>query len=182
MHMLLSLLGAIVTIVILFKRLADSGIDLAGLNPFSSSPSAASDDPEKQLFSLSDPLEVAALLATTTAKIDGDLSSEEKTMLLQLFQREFHKNEQQASDLLRSSVYLFADGNQAISMPDKIMYSSLQSFSPEKAQSVMRLLNAISQVDDNNQAAKQAYINKVEATFDTHFKSSDSSSASNVLH
>ena len=103
-------------------------------------------------------------------------------MLLQLFQREFHKNEQQASDLLRSSVYLFADGNEAISMPDKIMHASLQSFSPEKAQSVMRLLNSISQVNNNNQAAKQVYINKVEATFDTHFKSNDSSSVSNVLH
>jgi uncharacterized tellurite resistance protein B-like protein len=183
MHMLLSLLGAIVTIVILFKRLADSGIDLAGLNPFSSSPSTASDDPEKQLFSLSDPLEVAALLATTTAKIDGDLSSEEKTMLLQLFQSEFHKNEQQASDLLISSVYLFADGREAIAMPDKIMHTSLQSFSPEKAQSLMRLLNAISQVDNINQAAKQAYVNKVEAIFEAHFNSSDSgSSASNVLH
>ena len=34
MHVLLGILGSIITILILLKRLADSGIDLAGLNPF----------------------------------------------------------------------------------------------------------------------------------------------------
>lgn len=183
MQMLLSLLGAIVTVVILYKRLADSGIDLAWLNPFSSARGRPSNAQGQQIFSLYEPLEVAALLATTTAKIDGDLSSEEKAVLLQLFQSEFNKSEQQASELLISSVYLFADGREAIAMPDKIMHTSLQSFSAEMAQSVMRLLNAISQLDNINQAAKQAYVDKVAATFDAHFKSRDSgSSGSNVIH
>jgi uncharacterized tellurite resistance protein B-like protein len=183
MQMLLSLLGTIVTIVVLYKRLSDSGIDVSWLNPFSSSNGSRNNGQGNRIFALSDPLEVAALLATTTAKMDGDLSSQEKAILLQLFQSEFRKNEQQASDLLISSVYLFADGSEAIAMPDKIMLTSLHSFSPEKAQSVMRILNSISQVDNNNQAAKQAYVDKVEATFDAHFKSSDTgSSASNILH
>ncbi|MFT6033199.1 MAG: putative tellurite resistance protein B-like protein [Arenicella sp.] len=178
MHMLLSLLGTIVTIVILFKRLSDSGIDLSWLNPFSANqeqPSGKSSDQKDQLFSVSDPLEVAALLAITIAKIDGDLSSHEKTVLLKLFQSEFHCSEQQASDLLLSSNTLFGDGRLAISMPGQIMQSSLQSFSPEKAQSVMHLLNTISQVDSNNHAAKQGFVNQIEAIFDTHFSAIDQS-------
>ena len=170
MHMLLSLLGTIVTIVILCKRLSDSGIDLSWLNPFGLS-SDTSSDQGKQLFSLSDPLEVAALLATTIAKIDGDLSSQEKTVLLQLFQTEFHISEQQASDRLRCSNILFGDGRLAITMPAQIMHASLQSFSPEKAQSVMRLLNTISQVDNKNQAATQGFVSQIEAIFDAHFNS-----------
>ena len=35
MHILLGLLGTIVTILVLLYRLSDSGIDLGGLNPFS---------------------------------------------------------------------------------------------------------------------------------------------------
>ena len=34
MHIVLGLLGAIVTILVLLSRLADAGISLGGLNPF----------------------------------------------------------------------------------------------------------------------------------------------------
>jgi len=175
MHILLGLLSTIVTILVLFKRLSDAGIDIGWLNPFTWRRRRAwrKKYQGKPIFSLSDPLEVAALLATTTAKIDGDLSSEEKTILLQLFQSEFHKSEKEASDLLMSSIYLFGDGGDAMAKPDKILRTSLNAFSPEKAQSVMSLLKTISNIDQKNQVAKQVYVDKVEATFDTHFKLGD---------
>lgn len=175
MHILLGILSALVTIIVLFKRLSDAGIDIAWLNPFTWRRRRAwhKSYQGNPIFSLSDPLEVAALLATTTAKIDGDLSSEEKTILLQLFQSEFRKNEKEASELLMSSIYLFGDGEDAMRKPDKILRTSLTSFSPEKAQSVMSLLKAISNIDQKNQAAKHAYVDKVEAIFDAHFKPSD---------
>jgi hypothetical protein len=175
MHILLGLLGTIVTIAVLFKRLSDAGIDIGWLNPFAWRRRRAwrKKYQGNPIFSLSDPLEVAALLATTTAKIDGDLSFEEKTILLELFQSEFHKSEKEASDLLMSSIYLFGDGEEAMAKPDKILRASLESFSPEKARSVMSLLKAISEIDQKNQAAKHAYIDKVEATFNAHFKPHD---------
>ena len=175
MHIILAFLGAIVTILVLFKRLSDAGIDIGWLNPFAWRRRRAWRNKYQgnPIFSLSDPLEVAALLATTTAKIDGDLSLEEKTVLLELFQSEFNKTEKEASDLLMSSIYLFGDGNDALSKPDKILKSSLESFNPEKAQSVMNMLKAITKIDDKNRNSKDAYVAKVEATFDAHFKSSD---------
>lgn len=48
------------------------------------------------MFSLDGPLEVAAMLATSIAKIDGEISSEEKQALLTLFQSEFGKTEREA--------------------------------------------------------------------------------------
>jgi len=113
---------------------------------------------------------IAALLATTAAKIDGDLSAEEKTRLLSLFQSEFHKDEKEASDLLMSSIYLFGDGQDAIAKPEKIMKSSLDKFDEDKARSVMNLLKEISQIEPKNQDAKQRYIAKVEAVFDAQFR------------
>jgi len=173
MHILLGLLGTIVTILVLFKRLSDAGIDIGWLNPFAWRRRRAWRNKYQgnPIFSLSDPLEVAALLATTTAKIDGDLSSEEKTILLELFQSEFHKSEKEASDLLMSSIYLFGDGADATAKPDKILLNSLESFSHAKARSVMNLLTAIANIDDKNRTSKDAYIAKIEATFSSHFKS-----------
>ena len=34
MHIILGVLGAVITILILLNRLAEAGIDLGGLNPF----------------------------------------------------------------------------------------------------------------------------------------------------
>jgi len=42
----------------------------------------------KSVFSLDGPLEVAAMLATSIAKIDGEISSEEKQALLTKTERE----------------------------------------------------------------------------------------------
>jgi hypothetical protein len=175
MHIILGLLGAIVTILVLFKRLSDAGIDIGRLNPFAWRRRRAWNNKYQgnPIFSLTDPLEVAALLATTTAKIDGDLSLQEKTVLLELFQSEFHKTEKEASDLLMSSIFLFSDGEAATTKPDKILKNAIESFSQEKARSVMSLLNAIKRIDAKNRALKDAYVEKVEATFDAHFKTDD---------
>ena len=175
MHIILGVLGTIVTILVLFKRLSDAGIDIGWLNPFAWRRRRAWRNKYEgnPVFSLSDPLEVAALLATTAAKIDGDLSSEEKSVLLELFENEFHKSEKEASDLLMSSIYLFGDGQDAITKPEKILNNAIDSFNPEKARSVMNLLNAVASLDDKNQASKIEFVEKIEAAFDAHFKSID---------
>ena len=172
MHILLAILGSIVTILVLFKRLSDAGIDIGWLNPFAWRRRRAwrKQYQGNPIFSLYEPLEVAALLATTTAKIDGDLSSDEKTKLLGLFQSEFHRSEKEASDLLMSSIYLFGDGQDAIAKPEKVISSSLDKFDEDKARSVMKLLNEISQIEPKNQDAKQKFIAKVEKVFSAKFQ------------
>ena len=175
MHIILGFLGVVVTILILFKRLDDAGIDIGWLNPLAWRRRRAwrKQYQGNPIFSLSDPLEVAALFATTLAKIDGDLSLEEKTILLELFQNEFSKSEKEASDLLMSSIYMFGDGHQAVEKPDKILLNCIDSFNQEKARSVMMLLNAVKSLNDKNQDAKQEYIQKVEAVFASLFRSDD---------
>ena len=139
MHIILGLLGTIVTILILLNRLSDAGIDFGWLNPFTWRRRRAwrKKFEGNPVFALDTPLEVAALLATSLAKIDGEISKEEKATLLSLFQSEFGKTEKEASDLLMSSIYLFGDGEQAIAKPDKVMQRSLDKFSDEQAESVM---------------------------------------------
>lgn len=172
MHIILGLLGAIVTILVLVKRLSDAGIDIGWLNPFTWHRRRAwrKKYQGNPVFSLTDPLEVASLLATSTAKIDGDLSKEEKAILLQLFQSEFNRTEQEASDLLMSSIYLFGDGEDVLAKPDKILKGSLDNFSREQARSVMELLSSVAKIDPSNANRKQAYVQKIESTFDAHFK------------
>lgn len=171
MHIILGVLGTIVTILVLFKRLSDAGIDIGWLNPFSWRRRRAwrKQYEGNPIFFLNEPLEVAAILATTVAKIDGEMSKEEKAILLSLFQSEFGKTEKEASDLLLSSIYIFGDGLDAISKPEKIMRKSLEKFSSEQASSVMSLLKVIKDLDPANADAKDGYVKKINQVFDTHF-------------
>ena len=121
------------------------------------------------MFSLDGPLEVAAMLATSVAKIDGEICSEEKQTLLSLFQSEFGKTEKEASELLMSSIYIFGDGQEAIAKPEKVMKSALEKFSEEHARSLMSLLEAIRIIDDSNAGAKEKFIGKINNEFEKLF-------------
>lgn len=173
MHIILAILGAIVSILVLMKRLSDAGIDIGWLNPFAWQRRRAWQKKYQgnPIFSLKDPLEVAALLATTLAKIDGEISKEEKAILLSLFQNEFGKSEKEASELLMSSVFLFGDGESAIAKPEKILEPALDQFSEEQAESVMSLLNAIKKIDKANEKLKDQFIKKIESAFSSRFNS-----------
>src|SRR5262245_52691087 len=108
MHIVLGALAILVTLLILLKRLADAGIDLAGLNPFlwrrrKQWLDKMSGNP---LFLISDPKEVAAILAVGVAKIDGDMTGDDKRTLLNEFESTFAMKARGASELLGSSVHL----------------------------------------------------------------------------
>ncbi len=173
MHIILAALGLIVTILILFKRLSDAGIDIGWLNPFAWQRRRAwrKKYDGNPVFLLDKPLEVAALLATSVAKIDGEISREEKEILLSLFQSEFGKTEQEASELLMSSIFIFGNGEDALSKPEKILERSLSEFSEEQAQSVMKLLQAIKDIDRSNVDAKEQYLGRIFNVFDKQFGS-----------
>lgn len=88
MHIVLGALALPVTLLILLRRLADAGIDLGGLNAFLwRRPREWREKFDANpLFLISDPKEIAAVLAAGIAKIDGDMSVEDKRALLQEFE------------------------------------------------------------------------------------------------
>lgn len=169
MHFILGALGTIVTILILFKRLSDAGIDLSWLNPFVPQRSRASEERGNPILSLTDPLEVAALMATAIAMIDGELGLEKEAILRKLFQKEFHKTEKEASDLLISSIHLVGDGKAIMDRPEVFLAISMDSFDKHKAQSVMSLLANSCKIDEKNTEVKAVFIQKIEETFSAHF-------------
>ena len=172
MHIILGILGTIVTILVLIKRLSDAGIDITWLNPFTwhRRRTWSNNYQGNPIFSLNDPLEVAALLATTVAKIDGEISREEKEILLSLFQKEFNKSEKESSDLLMSSIYLFGDGDEAVSKPEAILKFSIDEFTEDQASSLIKLLETISTIDKTNQPSKDKYVQRIISVFNSHFK------------
>ena len=148
MHVVIGLLGSIVTILWLLHRLAEMGIDLGGLNPFlwQRRRKWRKQYEANPVFLLDGPMEATALLITATAKADGDMSSEEKREILSIFENEFQLSKRDAAGLLISSSHLLGKGDEVREQPDKVLNPSLENFTKEQALSAIELIKRISEL------------------------------------
>jgi tellurite resistance protein len=146
MHVVLGMLGTIVTILILLNRLADSGIDLGGLNPFlwhrrRKWRQRVEGNP---VYTLEKPMEATALLMVAIAKCDGDMSAEQKRGILRLFEQEFQLSTREASSLLVSTAYLLRDGDEVRTKLGKVLDASREKFTKDQAESAVSLVERVS--------------------------------------
>ena len=167
MHIILALLGTIVTILILLNRLNESGIDLGWLNPFSWARRRKfrNEHDLNPVFKLDSPMEAAAILMLASAKIDGDITREQKALLLTLFAHKFHQSEQDAKSLLNASTHLLGRGEEVFNSPEKVLQRSLDNFTTEQAQSVLDMLDEIINNDGTPSKQQVDFVAKVKQTF-----------------
>lgn len=175
MHIVLSILGAIVTILILLKRLADAGFSLGGLNPFlwhrrKQWQDQATGNP---IFAIEDPMEASALIITGATKISGDMTSEQKSFLLNVFEQEFHLSGKDSAGLLASSAYLLGDGQALKGDLEKVLKPSMENFSQTQAASTRDILDRLCQLDDNANELLQEFVKEVNKILENQFKEKD---------
>ena len=165
MHVIIGLLGSIITILWLLHRLAEMGIDLGGLNPFlwQRRRKWKKQYEANPIFILDGPMEVTALLITATAKADGDMSSEEKREILSIFENEFKLSKRDAASLLISSSHLLGKGDEVRDQLDKVLNPSLDNFTKEQAVSAIELLQRISEIGGPATEMQSELIHKATA-------------------
>ena len=163
MPYLLGILGLIVTVLVLLSRLADAGIDLGGLNPFLTRRRRAwrQKFEANPLFSLDQPMEVAAVLAVGIAKADGDMSREQKQTLLASFRQTFNIDDRAAEALLASSAHLAGDGLILWDQVHDVIARSKEQFTDSQIKSTMLLLEKIAAVEGPSDR-QRALISNVE--------------------
>ncbi|MCF6262718.1 MAG: TerB family tellurite resistance protein [Xanthomonadales bacterium] len=164
MHIIIGLLGSIVTVLWLLHRLAEMGIDLGGLNPWlwKRRRKWKKQYEANPIYGLDTPMEATALVVTATAKADGDITSEEKHEILHMFESEFHLSKRDAAGLLVSSTYLLGKGDEVRDDLSSVLAPSLTSFSPEQADSAIALIARIGKVGGGVTHAQADFIQGVE--------------------
>lgn len=172
MHVILGLLGSVITILVLLNRLAEAGIDLGGLNPFLWRRRRQWQKQYKgnPIYKIESPLDAAALLAVGTAKCDGDMSAEEKTALLNLFQSEFGLGKKDSAELLIASAYLLGKGEELRTDLEKVMSASLPNFSQDQANSTLELLESICALETSGAELKREFVARVKTLLNENFR------------
>lgn len=164
MHIVLGLLGAIVTILILLKRLDNAGIDVGWLNPFAwhRRRSFRKRYDTNPIYTLDNPMDVAALVLLGVTKRDGELSSIEKATLLEVFEEEFHLSAKASAALLGASSHLLRDGDALSYQLDKVLKPSEERFTPEQAESTIELMQRMANTDGSASALQSQLIRDVK--------------------
>jgi len=146
-HIIIGVLGSLLTILWLLHRLAEIGIDLGGLNPWlwNRRRKWRTKYEANPIFAIESPMEATALLVAV-AKADGDMTSEEKKAIHAMFESRFHLSKTESAGLLVSSTYLLRDGEELRSNLAKVLEPSLENFSVSQSESAVEMLNEIANV------------------------------------
>lgn len=160
MHVVVGMLGTLVTVLWLFYRLAEMGIDLGGLNPFlwQRRRKWKKHYDANPVFKLDSPMEATALLITATAKADGDMSSEEKRAILEIFEKEFHLSRKDAAGLLISSSHLLGKGDEVRNSLNAVLSPSLSNFTAEQAASAVALIRRVAAIGSSASGMQEELI------------------------
>ncbi len=169
MHLIIGFLTAVATLLFALDRL---GVDLGWFNPWAWKRRRAwmKQMTSNPAYSLDSPLDSIALIATAAAKIDGDLSVEEKDKLKKLFQTTFNKSDKDAAQLLGASVYLLGSGEDVFQYPEKVLHRSLESFSAAQKESSLELISEVIQVGAAPSALQIEFMKKVRSVLDSEKK------------
>ncbi|MGH1404062.1 MAG: tellurite resistance TerB family protein [Alphaproteobacteria bacterium] len=165
MHVLLAILGAVVTILFYLNKLSRSGIDFGWLNPFAwkrrrnwNKKYAA--DP---IYKISNPMEATALLMYTMARASGDISREQKVRMQNLFVSEFSLSDSRATELLSSCSFLMQnDEDKIIENLKKFLAPSANQFNAEQRESAYELILEILQCEEQRSEKQEAFLRELQ--------------------
>lgn len=162
MHIVLALLGSIVTILVLLDRL---GVDIGWLNPFHWGhrrrwANKFEGDP---IYAIEEPLHVAALLIMGVARLDGEISAEQKQTAQEQFEAVFKLESKEASELMTSASHLLGGPQILENQIDGLIGRNEGTFSPEQAQSMMEMMVKVASADGALSATQQDFIDKIRS-------------------
>ena len=165
MHILIAFLGALVTVFYLLDRL---GIDIGGFNPFHWHRKRAwsrqyHGDP---IYSIEDPLHVAALLILGAAKLDGIVSAEQKRIALERFETVFSLEPNESAELVGSAIHLLAAPQVIDAQLQGLADKNKNCFTQEQADSMVQLMVEVVSADGEVTAAQSVFIENMR----THFE------------
>ena len=164
MHILIAFLGSLVTVFYLLDRL---GIDIGGFNPFHWRRKRAwsrryQSDP---INSVEDPLHVAALLILGAAKLDGNVSAEQKRVALQRFEAVFSLDDKEAAELVGSAIHLLGAPQIIDAQLNGLADKNQNCFTQDQADSLVQLMAEVVSADGEVTAAQSEFIESMR----THF-------------
>lgn len=163
MHIIIAIISAAAGLIWAINSLQQSGFRLSSLNPFywHRRTKWRKQYAENPLYSLENPMDVAAALFLGIAKLEGEVSREQKSEILNIFNNKFSLNDKDAQDLFSATSFLLQPETNFVANIDKILENSKDKFLPQQVESTLQLLNQIATLDGEMTDLQNKVINSV---------------------
>ena len=164
MPKLIAMITALAGLMWALSNLRNSGFNIDALNPFHWSRRYQWNKKygRNPLYTLDKPLEVAAALLVGMARLDGEISREQKNAIIAIFTKEFHLGEEEAKALFVSSSFLLQNESDLVANVGKVLERSLASFTPEQTASTLALMKRVANLDNTASEVQQRLLAAVE--------------------
>ena len=161
---ILGLLAAIVSILFLLDRL---GINLGGLNPFDwrRRRAFAKKYEADPIYSVEDPIHVAALLIIGAAKLNGDLTAEQKKVAQERFESNFSLDSHAASQLFGSAAHLLAAPQLIDTQLKALADKNKDQFSHDQAESIIQMMVEVASAECELTPKQSEYVDGMRSLF-----------------
>ena len=164
MHIILGALTTIVTILYLLDRM---GIDLGGLNPWAWRRRRAwaakyEGDP---IYSVEEPIQVAALLILGAAKLNGDVSAEQRRVAQQQFRSVFSMSERNALQLITSATHLLGAPQIIDTQLRGVIEKNKDQLTPDQAKSMLDMMVEVAAADGDSTPEQREFVDFVRSQF-----------------
>ncbi len=117
------------------------------------------------LYNLTKPLEVAGVLILGVARSEGELSSEHKQAVLDMYQNDLNLDSKQASTMFVSSSHYLQDSFPLADKVGKILEHSIQQFEISQKQSIIQLMEQVAAFESPANSEQQELIQAVSRYF-----------------
>lgn len=163
MH-IFGLLTLIASILFLLDRL---GVDIGWLNPWHWRRRRAwskqyHGDP---IFSVEDPLHIASLLIIGVAKIEGDLTAEQKQAVKSQFSNRFSLSDKESSDLIGSAAHLLAAPQLVGDQLKTLAQRNKERFSSDQAESMLTMMDEVASAEGRLTEEQREYVATMRSLF-----------------
>lgn len=149
MHIVIGVLTAVAGLIWALVALQRAGVSIGSLDPFAwyRRMQWQKKYADKPLYCLNEPMDVAAVLLLATAKCEGEVSAEQKQMLLRTFESEFSQTTDEAADLLVASAHLLRNEVYLVDNLDRVLERSKDRFTPTQVASLSMLMRRIAELE-----------------------------------
>ncbi len=162
--MVLAILTALTALLWALYRLHTSGVDLNAFNPFYwfRRRKWQNQINTKPIHSIENPMEAAALLLVAIAKLDGEITREQKRFVIQLFIAEFSITEKAANDLYATSSYLLKDVDNILPEVRLILEPCKAAFKANHIATFIEMLHKVAGEESSPTVAQSELIVEVQ--------------------
>ncbi len=165
MHVLIGLLTAIAGLIWALVALDRAGFRLSSPFALFRRYQWSKKYSRKPLHSLTEPIDVVAVLLLGIAKCEGEISADQKKQLLNIFEQEFEISADEAADLLLASSHLIRNEIYLVDQIDKILEPSLGRFGDAHIKTVDSLMMQVASLESPANEEQLKLIDGVRRVF-----------------